>query len=81
MNVCAPCAGIHKGQKRASNTLDLELTNSCKLPHRCWELNSGSSPRAASALDHKHISLAPTGSFFKRLQKKLTSPPRSIVQE
>lgn len=50
VNVCVCGGGAQRGQKRASDALDLELRDSC-VPLWVLETNPGSSERAAVSLN------------------------------
>lgn len=57
IHVCIPCTfSAHRGLKRASVPLELEL-NSCKVPYWCWTLSP--SPL------QKHQVLLTTEPFFQ----------------
>ena len=39
MPTCVP--GVHRGQKKTLDLLEVQLQMVCELPSRCWELNPG----------------------------------------
>ena len=63
--MCFP--GAHRGWKRESDHLELELTDGCELCG-CWELNSG-------PLQEEQLLLSAEPPFLIHLDKFLTVSP------